>query len=245
MTSLKLLVLALASLGWLGLAARAADPGKRGFVHRVYRDTDGHESKYVVFIPLSYTGDRPDPLILFLHGLGESGADGDKQVRVGLGPAIRKRQKTFDFITVFPQSQKRTWQASSEDGKRAMAILEEVERDYRVDQHREYLTGLSMGGYGTWSLAIQYPDHWAAIAPICCGGNPAKVAAIKDVPCWCFHGAADPTVPVSQSRKMIQALRQAGGDPKYTEYPGVGHNSWDRAYATDALYPWFLQHQRP
>jgi predicted peptidase len=106
-----------------------------------------------------------------------------------------------------------------------------------------YLTGLSMGGFGTWSLAAQYPDRWAAIVPICGGGNPADADKIKHIPCWCFHGDADKAVKVERSREMIEALKKAGGQPRYDEYPGVGHNSWDRAYGTADLYQWLLMQQ--
>ena len=122
-----------------------------------------------------------------------------------------------------------------------MAILDQVCKDYKVDRKRIYLTGLSMGGFGTWSLATAYPERWAAMVPICGGGNPAQAAKIKDIPCWCFHGDADATVSVENSRKMIKALKDAGGDPKYTEYPGVNHNSWDRAYATAELWEWLAK----
>jgi predicted peptidase len=243
MTGCKLLALILAGACCAGLA-RAAEGKEHGFLDRVHRDASGNESKYVLFVPYGYRGDKPYPLILFLHGLGECGTDGHKQAAVGLGPAVRRRAKTFGFITIFPQAQHRTWQADSEDARRALAILAEVEKEYRVDPRRVYLTGLSMGGYGTWSLAAKYPDRWAAIAPVCGGGNPANAARIKDLPCWCFHGAADRTVPASNSRQMVEALRAAGGHPRYTEYPGVGHNSWDRAYGTDELYDWLSQHHR-
>ena len=123
-------------------------------------------------MPHDYKGDKEYPLILFLHGSGETGTDGKKQTKVGLGPAMRKQEKTFPFFVLFPQSQKRTWKADSKDAKRALAILDEVQKEYKIDDKRLYLTGLSMGGYGTWSLAAKYPDRWAAIVPVCGGGDP-------------------------------------------------------------------------
>ncbi len=245
MIAIRALGIALCTFLVLGLArarTRAAvkDRRQRGFLDRVYKGADGKEAKYVLFVPHHYRDDRPCPLILFLHGAGETGKDGQKQVTVGLGPAVRAREQTFPFLTVFPQSQRCTWQAGTADAERALAILEEVRKQYRVDPKRIYLTGLSMGGYGTWSLAAEYPDRWAAIAPVCGGGDPKLADRIKDLPCWCFHGADDPAVPVRLSRIMMRALWEAGGYPNYTEYPGVGHNSWDKAYATDDLYAWFL-----
>jgi predicted peptidase len=243
MTLFKLL-LAASGLIVLCLAqARGADKGERGFLDRVFKDASGAEARYILFIPHDYKGDRPYPLILFLHGAGETGTDGKKQAAVGLGPAIRKQEKSFPFIAVFPQSQKRTWQADSDDGRRALAILDLVQKEYKVDAKRVYLTGLSMGGYGTWSLAARHPERWAAIAPICGGGDPKQAVKIKHIPCWCFHGDADKAVPVTRSREMIEALKAAGGQPKYDEYPGVSHNSWDRAYGTKELYEWLLKQQ--
>jgi predicted peptidase len=222
------------------VAAASAGDAKTGFLNKVYKGKDG-EVKYIVFVPADYTGEKEFPVILFLHGAGESGTDGKKQAQVGLGKAIRDKKEKFPFIAIFPQSQKGGWKADGAEGKRAIAILEEVEKDYKTDKKRVYLTGLSMGGFGTWSMAVAHPERWAAIAPICGGGDPKQAAKIKDLPCWCFHGDADTAVKVDQSRKMIQALKDAGGNPKYDEYPKVGHNSWDRAYANAELYEWFLK----
>lgn len=234
----SLLLVTVALVGFL-ITAQADDKQTHGFLNRIHKDADGKEAKYILFVPHDYKGDKAWPVILFLHGAGETGTDGEKQAKVGLGPAIRKQEKSFPFIAVFPQSQKRTWQADSPDAQRALAILAEVRKTYKVDDKRIYLTGLSMGGYGTWSLAAKYPDRWAAIVPICGGGNPQDAAKIKHIPCWCFHGDADKAVKVERSRDMIKALKEAGGQPRYDEYPGVGHNSWDRAYGTAELYEWF------
>ncbi len=242
MIDTKILALTIGSLICLGMAhARAADTPETGFLDRVYKDADGNEAKYVLFVPQGYKGDKLYPTILFLHGSGETKGGAKMPVEVGIGPAIKTQEKTFPFIVVIPQSQNRTWGADSADGKRALAILAEVEKAYKVDPKRTYLTGLSMGGYGTWSFAVKYPDKWAAIVPICGGGNPKQADKIKDIPCWCFHGDADKAVNVKGSRDMIEAIKAAGGKPKYTEYPGVGHNSWDKAYATKELYDWLLE----
>jgi predicted peptidase len=218
-----------------------AGDDKTGFINKVYKGPEG-EGKYVIFVPKSYKGEKDYPVILFLHGSGSSGDDGQKQAKGGLAGAIRKKAD-FPCIVVFPQSQKKTWQAKSDDAKRALSILAEVQKSYKTDSKRVYLTGLSMGGFGTWSLAAAHPDRWAAIVPICGGGSPATAEKIKDIPCWCFHGDADPTVKVSQSRTMIEALKKTGAMPRYTEYPGVGHNSWDQAYADKELYEWLFKQQ--
>jgi predicted peptidase len=229
----------LAGFSLLGVL-QGADAPTPGFHNKVYKDGD-QEAKYVVFIPHDYKGDEALPCILFLHGSGETGTDGLKQATQGLGNAIRKQEKAFPYIAVFPQSQNRTWRADSPDAERALAILGEVQKQYKVDPRRIYLTGLSMGGMGTWSVATRYPDRWAAIVPICGRGDPTQAAKIKDIPCWCFHGDADKAVPVTGSRDMIAAIKDAGGSPKYTEYPGVGHNSWDMAYATKEMWTWLAQ----
>lgn len=223
------------------LTASALAQEKTGFLDRNYKGPEG-DGKYVLFVPHGYAATKEWPLILFLHGSGETGTDGKKQAQTGLGNAIRKKEKDFGFLAVFPQSQERTWKADSNDAKRALAILAEVQKTYKTDPNRVYLTGLSMGGYGTWSLAAAHPEKWAAIAPICGGGNPANAEKIKNIPCWCFHGDADKAVSVDKSREMIKALKAAGGNPTYTEYPGVGHNSWDAAYGTAGLYKWMMSH---
>jgi len=224
------------------IAAMTVDAGdiKTGFVNKVLKTDDG-DSKYVVFVPKDYDGTTEFPVILFLHGSGEVGTDGEKQTKGGIAKAIRDKKQNFPFITVMPQASTKSWGATSISGKRALIILDQVEKDYKTDKKRVYLTGLSQGGFGTWSLAAAYPNRWAAIAPICGGGSPKSAKKIKDIPCWCFHGDADTSVSVEKSREMIKALKDVGADPKYTEYPKVGHNSWDKAYATAELYTWFLK----
>lgn len=241
-TSFRLAALALGCLVAVA-SVQSADPIEHGFLNKVHKDADGKESKYVVFVPHGYTGEKAVPLVLFLHGAGSTGDDGKKQVS-GIAAEIRRKEKEFPAIVVFPQSQKRSWRADSVDGKRAMAILAETEKTYKVDDNRVYLTGLSMGGFGTWSLAAAHPDKWAAIVPICGGGDTKSAAKIKDLPCWCFHGDADPTVKVDLSRNMIKAIKDAGGNPKYTEYPDVKHDSWTKAYASKELYEWLWDQKR-
>jgi predicted peptidase len=224
-----------------------AEAPVHGFLDRTIKDADGKEAKYVLFVPDGYKADKAYPVILFLHGSGETGDDGKKQAAVGLAPAIRNQEKAgkhFPFFAVFPQAQEHTWKAASKESQRAIAILDAVEKEYKIDEKRQYLTGLSMGGFGTWSLAEKYPDRWAAIVPVCGGGDPANVKDIKDIPCWVFHGDADKAVNVEKGRQMVAALKEAGAKPKFTEYPGVGHNSWDKAYATSELYDWLLEQHK-
>jgi len=224
---------------------RAEGAFKVGFVDKVYKDGDGAEHKYVVFIPHSYKAEKEYPVILFLHGSGETKGGSKQPIEVGLPPAIKKQEKSFPFITIIPQSEKRSWIADSADGKMALGILESVLKDFKTDKNRIYLTGLSMGGGGTWSLAAAFPDKWAAIVPVCGYGDAAEIAAkVKDIPCWCFLGDKDSAKIVGESRNLIKGIEAAGGKPKFTEYPGVGHNSWDKAYGTPELYEWLLQQKK-
>ena len=226
-----------------GLGTFAHGQSKTGFLEKTHKNADGTESPYVLFLPANYDGKTEVPVILFLHGAGETKGGTKKPVEVGLGPVIKKEQD-FPAIVVIPQSEKRTWQAVSDDGKRALAILDTVTKEYKTDAKRTYLTGLSMGGYGTWSIIATQPEKFAAIVPICGGGDPNAAAKFKDVPCWCFHGDKDPAVNVQKSRDMIEALKKAGGSPKYTEYPGVGHNSWDAAYADKEMWKWLFAQKK-
>jgi predicted peptidase len=225
-------------------AALRADEAKTGLLDRTFADADGKEAKYVLFVPADYKGDKAYPLILFLHGAGETGDDGKRQTYVGLGPVLRMQAKTFPAFVVFPQSQDKTWDAEGKDGQRAMAILAAVQKEYKIDDKRLYLTGLSMGGIGTWSLAAKYPDKWAAIVPVCGFGDPAKAEAIKNIPCWGFIGDKDNAMLLDGMRKTIEALKAAGGKPKFDEYAGIGHNSWEMAYNTPELYDWLFAQQR-
>jgi predicted peptidase len=236
--------------GFLIAAAGCARPAA-GFQERVYKGPDGQKAAYSLFVPHGHCADVPAPVILFLHGAGEAGSDGLKPTQVGIGPAIRAREATFPFLVVFPQASDRvpatfgSWLPGQPDADRALAILDEVQREFRTDPRRVYLTGISVGGNGVWHLAAAQPQRWAAIVPVCGLGPCTKAAAVKGIPCWCFHGADDGNVSVQHSRNMVDALRQAGGSPRYTEYPGVGHNSWENAFGTDELYTWLLQHVKP
>jgi predicted peptidase len=228
---------------------KPVDKPRTGFVDKTHKNADGTTSPYVVFVPKDYDGTKEYPVILFLHGAGETKnpkakKEGKMPVEVGIGPAIKKREKDFAFITVIPRAENFGWGADGANGKRALAMLDEVMKEYKIDAKRQYLTGLSMGGMGTWSIAMAHPDRFAAIVPICGRGDTSKAEKIKDLPIWCFHGDADTSVKVEGSRDMIEAIKKAGGKPKYTEYPGVGHNSWDKAYATDELYTWLLEQRK-
>jgi poly(3-hydroxybutyrate) depolymerase/thiol-disulfide isomerase/thioredoxin len=217
-----------------------------GFLDKVHRSANGSESKYVLFVPRNYDRTASLPAILILHGAGKRGSDGRSHIQSGLAKAIRQRNEDFPFLVIFPQAREdEDWTAGSAGGQRALAILEQVQSDYRVDPDRIAVSGLSMGGAGTWSLAAAEPHRWSAIVPICHGWNPSGAARLKEVPCWCFHGDADRVIPAEQSRKMVRAIQEAGGRPLYHEFVGVDHNSCaDRAYAMPELVEWLLLQNR-
>jgi predicted peptidase len=245
MRSVKGLVIGLLVCVLTGMPAAAGEV-QHGFVNKVFK-TDKGESKYVLFVPHAYKGEKEYPVILFLHGAGERGDDGQAPVLQGIGNAIKFKGKEKDFpaFVIFPQAAKGgSWKAGGPDADRALAILEETQRNFKIDPNRVYLTGLSMGGMGTWSLAAAHPDRWAAIVPICGGGDPSTAEKIKHLPCWCFCGDKDGKFLLDGCRNMVKALKEAGGQPRYSEFPYVGHNSWDPAYVTPELYPWLFSQKR-
>lgn len=197
------------------------------------------EFKYLLSLPQGYeTGDERWPLLVFLHGSGERGSDLDLVKKHG-PPKLIAEGKQFPFIVLSPQAARRGWEPYSLN-----ALIEDVMRKYRVDKDRVYLTGLSMGGYGTWLLAATFPDKFAAIAPICGGGDPADAGRLKDLPVWVFHGAKDDAVPIQRSEEMVDALKEAGSKSvKFTVYPEAGHDSWTDTYNDPELYHWLLMHR--
>ena len=222
------------------LFAQAADE-QSGQQAKTFEKQISVKLDYLLFLPEGYSNDSDKkwPLMLFLHGAGERGSDVNK-VKVHGPPKIVQTKKDFPFIVVSPQCPANSWWKPYE----LTALLDQIQKDYKVDPDRVYLTGLSMGGFGTWELASQNPQRFAAIAPICGGGNPATARRMRDLPIWVFHGDADRTVPVAMSDEMVAALKKAGNDVKYTRYEGVDHDSWTKTYANEELYTWMLSHKR-
>ncbi len=205
---------------------------------------------YLLFLPEGYdaAADKRWPLIFFLHGAGERGSDIWKVAKHG-PPKIDTVESNFPFIVVSPQCP--DGQIWSDD--LLLALLDEVENKYAVDRHRVYLTGLSMGGFGTWSLGLSYPDRFAAIAPICGGGDfitpylaqDLHKTALLTLPVWAFHGGKDPVVPTEESERMVNYLKKLGvKEVKLTIYPEAQHDSWTQTYSNPELFAWFLQHSR-
>jgi predicted peptidase len=204
---------------------------------------------YFLFLPDGYQSKSKKrwPLIFFLHGIGERGKDPWK-VKVHGPPKVAEKMTNFPFVVVSPQCPDGQWWSS----ETLLTLLDEVIEVHKIDTNRIYLTGLSMGGFGAWSLALENPERFAAVAPICGGGNPrypmsydaSRKAALKSLPFWVFHGDKDTAVTIDESQRMVDALKNLGCDVKFTVYPGVAHDSWTQTYANPQLYEWFLQHQR-
>lgn len=224
----------------------------------------GGEMPYRIHLPEGYDGKKKYPLVLFLHGAGERGSDNWQHMGAnavwrnawtnGTDPGLRDR-----VIILAPQCPaNRKWVNSdwsghsydfsrtrmSEELKAVHGILMHVLKTRKVDRKRLYITGLSMGGYGTWDMIMRYPDLFAAAAPVCGGGSPAHAGRIAAMPIWVFHGADDEVVPAEASRMMVEALKKVKSSVKYTEYSGVGHDSWTNAYSEPGFVPWFLGRKR-
>jgi predicted peptidase len=233
---------------------------------------EGVARRYQVWVPAAYgqvEGSRPRlsgqrraavpykwPAILFLHGSGERGDDGQKQISVGLGAALRDGKVDAPAIVIFPQCpDNQRWVGAPR--RIAIAALDAAEREFSIDPRRVALTGMSMGGAGAWILAAQYPKRWSALAPVCAyvhkppnlpdADNPTSESydefarRLPKIPTWIFHGSDDPIVPVADSQEMARSL---GVTAAYTEFPHVGHNAWDPAYTTTRVVAWLIEQRR-
>ena len=194
---------------------------------------------YLLYLPQDYDKQEKFPLMLFLHGSGERGTDLQK-VKVHGPPKLIAAGKQFPMIVVSPQCAEGMWWEPIE----LMALLDDLERKYKVDADRIYVTGLSMGGFGSWRLAAYAPHRVAAIAPICGGGEIYWAKSFAQLPVWAFHGAKDSGVPVDRSQAMIDAMKKNGGTPKLTIYPDAEHDSWTETYNNPELYEWLLAQRR-
>ncbi len=197
--------------------------------------------KYSLYLPDGYTEDAKLPIVFFLHGAGEREPNPN-------GPYVHGPLKlarsgmSFPFICVAPQCPAGTYW--SVDVRSLAAFIDDMTEKLGADENRVYLTGLSMGGFGTWHLAQTYPGRFAAIAPVCGAGFEWAADTLKNVPIWAFHGDADSVVPVSGSINMVNAIKKAGGNAKLTVYPGIDHDSWTKTYENPELYDWLLSHKR-
>jgi predicted esterase len=214
--------------------------------------SDGARSiPYRLFRPAGANSGQKFPLVLFLHGVGDSGTDNQRQLEWMGGLLNNTRSGPYAAYVLAPQIDTDMWFQSftstpTEGMKLTLMALHQVMNTENVDLSRIYVTGTSMGGMGAWDALVREPNLFAAAAPMSGGGNVATAATIKDIPVWAFHGSADPIVPVDDTRNMIDALRAVGGDPKYTEITGGGHVIWDPIYydQSHTLYPWLFSQRR-
>ncbi len=239
-------------------AAPSTDPLKL-FEPREYVADDGEKLKYRLLKPADFDPDKKYPLVVFLHGAGERGDDNAAQlVHCMAAFCTAEHRQQYPCYVLAPQCPNKQkwadvdWSSDKPDFPKkisrsldlTMQVVDEMLADAAVDKNRVYIAGLSMGGYGTWDALARRPELFAAAIPICGGGSVETVAAFKDIPLWCFHGGADNVVNVEMSRKMIAALKAAGGEPRYTEYPGVGHNSWTQTFASEETFQWLFGQKR-
>jgi len=230
------LVLCAANVGFVS----ASDEPRPGQQQETQLETPFEiEMDYLLYLPRNYQERESWPVLLFLHGAGERGDDLELVKKHG-PPKLISEGRDFPFIVVSPQCPEERWWESVE----LVALLNEVAGQYNVDEDRIDVTGLSMGGFGTWRLAFFAPERLAAIAPICGGGEKYWARRFAHLPVWAFHGAKDKGVPVERSEQMIDALRKNGGKPKFTVYPEAGHDAWTETYDNPELYDWLLKQKR-
>jgi predicted peptidase len=260
---------ALFLLAFVGMSAvhAAAQKAETGFLNRTLV-LDGQEYRYQVYVPREFQHSAKWPVILVLHGGGEYGNDGIRQTAGALANVIRRFPERVPAIVVFPQAHadgKPGWHGSG--GRAALAAVDKAISEFSGDPSRVYLTGSSAGGNGSWYLASRYPDRFAAVVVVCgfisefrgrtsgvlypalaSASEPEPFAAIAkrvaQLPIWIFHGDADPTVSVEESRRMFAALKALGANVQYTEFPGVKHDAWNPAYERADLLEWMLKQRR-
>ena len=230
-------------VGWQ--SARGAETQPLTGQHAQTFEKNGVKLDYLLYLPPDYAKDTQKkwPLIVFLHGSGERGTDVNQVKKHGPPKIVENEDSPLKgrFVVVSPQCPPKQWWKVED----LNALLDSILADYRIDKDRVYLTGLSMGGFGTYAWAIQDPGRFAAIAPICGKGDASKADALKNLPIWVFHGEKDTTVPIGPDEEMVKALKEAGDkDVKFTKYPELGHDSWTVTYNNPELYEWFLKHKR-
>ena len=259
---------------WLAATSVAGSDLDKAFETRTYEDSSGRSLPYRLFRPPDYDPENRYPLVIYLHGGGGQGSDNRKQLMggnawgVGLFSGAAMQEKNPSFV-IAPQMDSRTggkgwgglirppresWDREKSNAKFVAMpadepidllarLIDSLTTEFNLDTSRFYVTGQSMGGYGTWGIITRYPELFAAALPICGGGDPEAAHRIQAA-VWAFHGDGDRVVPVQQSRMMIEALVAAGKNPRYSELPGVGHNSWEKAYSDPEVVRWLISQRR-
>jgi len=236
--------------------------GKKETRYEAYSFKNGKDGKmllYRLLKPTNYDKNVKYPLVIFLHGAGERGQDNMKQLMHGAKifetKVNLKKYPCFVIVPQCPEGQRWVevdWSLEkhimpenpSEPVNLLMELIDSFEKRYNVDENRIYVTGLSMGGFGTWDLIARYPNMFAAATPVCGGGDVTTAKIIKNIPIWAFHGAIDKTVNPQRTRDMIKAIEDAGGNPQFTEYDSVAHNAWDKAYGDPKLLEWMFEQEK-
>jgi predicted peptidase len=256
----------LAALLVLAASSAAADEALKGsadFEKRTFKDAAGKELNYRLLKPEGYDPASPTayPLVIFLHGAGERGDDNEAQLKHGARefakPETRKKHPCFLIAPQCPKSQ--SWahverkpngiaisvsKDPTEPAGLVLQVLDATQKEFHIDPKQVYITGLSMGGFGTWDILARQPDRFAAAVPVCGGGLPDTAEKFAKVPIWVFHGAVDSVVKPQFSRDMVDALHKAGAKPGYTEYPGVGHDSWTWTYHNPDVLDWLFAQKK-
>jgi predicted peptidase len=234
------------------------------FGHYEFTGTAKLRMPYRLLTPKTLSPGSAYPLVLFFHGSGERGDDNQKQLQHAVGRfATPDSRGEYPCFVVAPQcptlldNQQTMWTGERERMRlmklapeaaaplrTALELLIAIQEKFPIDADRIYVTGISMGGFAVWEALIRCPQKFGAAIPVCGGGDVGHADRIKDISIWAFHGSEDPTVPVERSRSMIEMIEKAGGHPRYTEYRGVGHNSWDRAFAEPELLSWLFAQKR-
>jgi predicted peptidase len=226
-----------------------------GFLARSYHSPGGETMQYRLFVPPGYDAAKKYPIVLWLHGANGRGSDNLLQISDGnfLGTHIwtsAENQAKYHSFVLAPQVENtKTWSRPHVNTapvslRLALEILDAVEKEYSIDRDREYIAGQSMGGEGVWAALATARGRFAAAIALCADGFADQVAPDAKVPVWIFQGDADPIVGVERAREWVAALRKAGGSPKYTEFPGVGHNVWEKAFADPDVPSWLFAHRR-
>lgn len=239
---MSLLTFVLMTFGDLAIA-QDTQPAAGKQVEMSFKTSDDAEVGYLLYLPANYdkTSETKVPMMLFLHGRGESNGPLSLVAKWG-PPKMAQDGQDMPFLIVSPQCPKDDWWSSETQLNRLTELLEEITSNYEINVKKIYLTGLSMGGYGSWALSAKHPAKFAAVVPVCGGGEPETAEKIKDIPIWAWHGDKDRAVPFQKSVDMVEAIEKAGGKKiKFTSLEGIGHNCWSAAYGTPQLYQWMLQ----
>lgn len=242
MESLKLVIALVLACGVF--ASNAADPRPGQQVEMTLTLPDGGSIGYLLYLPEAEAAEGRSPVMLFLHGRGESYGPLSLVKKWG-PPRLVERGESLPYILVSPQCPGESRWSAPEQQSALRQLLDHILKTYPADENRVYLTGLSMGGYGSWTLAAAHPERFAAVVPVCGGGDPEKADALRALPIWVFHGTEDSAVPYQRSVDMVEAIKTAGGEKiRFTSLEHVGHNCWSAAYATPELYQWLNRQRR-